>query len=90
VINEQVEDERRDQTFTRPRVLILAPFKQTAYQIIEQIIMYCNQGKWKKVSKKKKFRDEFGQEEDAFNDFFRIGISINWNKTGKMSLKLYE
>lgn len=90
MIDEQVEDDRRDQTFTRPRVLILAPFKQTAYQIIEQIIMYCNQGKWKKVSKKKKFRDEFGQEEDAFNDFFRIGISINWSKTGKMSLKLYE
>lgn len=52
--------------------------------------MFCNQGKWKKVSKKKKFREEFSNEEDAFNDFFRIGISLNWSKNGKMSLKLYE
>ena len=52
--------------------------------------MCCNQGKWKKVSKKKKFRDEFANEEEAFNDFFRIGISLNWSKQGIMSLKLYE
>jgi hypothetical protein len=50
-----------------------------------------NGGNQKKVSKKKKFREEYGNEEDAFNDFFRIGIAINFNKTtGKMVLKLYE
>lgn len=27
VMNEMPEDKRQDQTFTRPRVLILAPFK---------------------------------------------------------------
>lgn len=52
--------------------------------------MFCNQGKWKKVSKKKKFREEFASEQDAFNDFFRIGLSVNWNKQGNFSLKLYE
>ena len=48
-----------------------------AYQIIEQIILLANDGKWKKVSKKKKFREEFASEEEAFNDFFRIGIAFN-------------
>jgi hypothetical protein len=52
--------------------------------------MFCNQGRWKNVSKKKKFRDEFASEAEAFNDFFRIGISVNWSKQGKMALKLYE
>ena len=52
--------------------------------------MMCNKGKWKKVSKKKKFREEFASEDEAFNDFFRIGLSVNWSKAGKMSLKLYE
>ena len=47
-----------------------------AYQIIEQIILLCNEGKWKRVSKKKKFMQEFGEEDEAFNDFFRIGISL--------------
>ena len=42
------------------------------------------------MSKKKKFREEFAGEEEAFNDFFRIGLSVNWSKAGKMSLKLYE
>jgi U3 small nucleolar RNA-associated protein 25 len=52
--------------------------------------MLCNKGKWKKVSKKKKFKQEFGNEEEAFNDFFRIGLSLNWNKTNNLMLKLYE
>ena len=39
--------------------------------------MLTNGGKWKHVSKKKKFREEFESEEEAFNDFFRIGISFN-------------
>jgi U3 small nucleolar RNA-associated protein 25 len=29
-------------------------------------------------------------ESEAFNDFFRIGLAINWSKNGKMALKLYE
>ena len=58
--------------------------------MIEQIVMMLNQGKWKKTSKKKKFREEYGSEEEAFNDFFRIGIAVNWSKTGKMAVKLYE
>lgn len=47
-----------------------------AYQIIEQIILLANEGSWKHVSKKKKFREEFATEDEAFNDFFRIGISL--------------
>lgn len=34
--------------------------------------------------------EEYGSEQEAFNDFFRIGIAVNWNKTGKMNIKLYE
>lgn len=84
-------EDRRDQSLVRPKVLILAPFKQMAFQIIEQIIFLCNSGRWKKVSKKKKFRAEFENEEEAFNDFFRIGISfVQSKKSGKMQLKLYE
>jgi len=53
--------------------------------------MFLNGGKWKKVSKKKKFREEFGSEEEAFNDYFKIGLAINYSKkNNKMSLKIYE
>ena len=84
-------EDRRDQSLVRPKVLILAPFKQMAFQIIEQIIFLCNGGKWKRVSKKKKFRAEYDTEEEAFNDFFRIGLSfVNNKNTGKLQLKLYE
>jgi len=62
-----------------------------AYQIIETIVMLLNGGKWKKISKKKKFREEFGSEEEAFNDYFKIGLGIHHShKTGKRTLKLYE
>ena len=89
----QTED-RRDQALVRPKVLILAPFKKMAYEIIEQIVFLCNEGKWKRVSKKKKFMEEFGAEEEAFNDFFRIGISLKASRQptekDKLQLKLYE
>ena len=53
--------------------------------------MLVNGGKWKKISKKKKFREEFGAEEEAFNDYFKIGLAFHHSmKNDKMSLKLYE
>ncbi len=64
-----------------------------AYQIVENIVMFVNGGRWKKVSKKKKFREEFGSEDEAFNDYFKIGIAFNHNKKrtdDKITLKLYE
>ena len=42
--------------------------------------MLMNGGRWKRVSKKKKFREEFGAEEEAFNDYFKLGIAFNYNK----------
>ena len=44
------------------------------------------------MNKKKKFRDEFGTEEEAFNDYFRIGISFNALRTnpGKLKISLYQ
>ena len=55
--------------------------------------MFTNGGKWKKVNKKKKFKEEFGTEQEAFNDYFKIGISFNHSKkkkTEKMTVKLFE
>ena len=70
-------DDKRDQSLVRPKVLILAPFKKMAYEIIEQIVLLCNEGKWKRVSKKKKFMEEFATEEEAYNDFFREMVCDN-------------
>ena len=55
------------------------------------LVKLANGGKWKKVSKKKKFREEFGSEEEAFNDYFRVGIAFHHSvKSGKRSIKLFE
>ena len=83
----------KDQGFTRPKVLILTPFKQMAYQIVETLVMLANGGRWKKVSKKKKFREEFGSEEESFNDYFKLGIAFHYSKKrkdNKMTVKLFE
>jgi hypothetical protein len=69
-----------DQGFTRPKVLILAPFKSIAKEIVEMIMLMTHEGKLKKVSRRKKFKKDFGNEEDAFNDHFKIGISFAFNK----------
>lgn len=62
-----------------------------AYDIVEMIIMLTHNGTLKKVSKRKKFKQDFGNEEDAFNDHFKIGLSFqHTRKTGESTLKLYE
>ena len=54
--------------------------------------MLTNEGKWKHVTKKKKFREEFGNEEEAYNDFFRVGIAFNgmYSDPGSLRVKLYS
>jgi len=42
---QQENDDRRDQGFVRPKVLILCPFKRMAHAVIEQIILLANEGK---------------------------------------------
>lgn len=71
--------------------MILVPFKSMAFQIVETLILLANGGKWKKVSKKRKFKEEFGSEEEAFNDYFRIGLAFHISKKNyKRTIKLYE
>ena len=62
-----------------------------AFEIVEKFMLLANEGKWKKISKKKKFREEFGNESEAFNDFFRVGIAFHIShKSNKRVIKLYE
>lgn len=84
-------NDSRDQGFTRPKVLILCPFKKDAYEIIEMIVMLTNNGSWKQVSKRKKFKLDYCNEVDSYDDHFYIGMSLKHNmKLGKAKLKLYE
>ncbi|XP_062296452.1 U3 small nucleolar RNA-associated protein 25 homolog [Scomber scombrus] len=59
------QDEPRDQGLTRPKVLILVPFRGGALHIIQTLISLL-ETKNKKivVSNKKRFKDEFGEEAD--------------------------
>lgn len=68
----------KDQGFTKPKVLILAPFKEQAYELVTEIVLQFRQ-KWKGVAKKKKFKEEYGNKDDFGNDCFRIGIAFYGN-----------
>ncbi|XP_028293397.1 U3 small nucleolar RNA-associated protein 25 homolog [Gouania willdenowi] len=57
--------EPRDQGLTRPKVLILVPFRGAALQVIHTLISLLeSKGKKIIVSNKKKFKEEFGEEAD--------------------------
>uniref|UniRef100_A0A3B4ZFH6 U3 small nucleolar RNA-associated protein 25 homolog n=1 Tax=Stegastes partitus TaxID=144197 RepID=A0A3B4ZFH6_9TELE len=59
------QDEPRDQGLTRPKVLILVPFRGSALQVIHTLISLLEtKGKKIMVSNKKKFKEEFGEEAD--------------------------
>ncbi|KAJ7991039.1 hypothetical protein DPEC_G00293110 [Dallia pectoralis] len=56
------EDEPRDQGLTRPKVLILVPFRDGALRVVQTIISLLEtKGKKMDVSNKKRFKDEFGE-----------------------------
>ncbi|XP_043111390.1 U3 small nucleolar RNA-associated protein 25 homolog [Puntigrus tetrazona] len=56
-----INEEFRDQGITRPKVLILVPFRDGALQVVQTFITLLEpKGKIMDVSNKKKFKDEYG------------------------------
>ncbi|XP_008397930.1 U3 small nucleolar RNA-associated protein 25 homolog [Poecilia reticulata] len=59
------QEEPRDQGLTRPKVLILVPFRGAALQVVHTLISLLEtKGKKIVVSNKKKFKEEFGEAEE--------------------------
>ncbi|XP_068573825.1 U3 small nucleolar RNA-associated protein 25 homolog [Cebidichthys violaceus] len=59
------QDEPRDQGLTRPKVLILVPFRGGALRVVQTLISLLEtKGKKIVVSNKKRFKEEFGEEAD--------------------------
>jgi len=52
--------EFRDQGFTRPKVLVLVPFRSSCFKITNLIIKLSPKVQGSRVANKKKFYDEFG------------------------------
>ncbi len=57
--------EARDQGFTRPKVLILAPFRNVALQIVKTLIDVSGT---KQHDNKKRFMDEYGMDPEDKDD----------------------
>ncbi|XP_040916232.1 digestive organ expansion factor [Toxotes jaculatrix] len=59
------QDEPRDQGLTRPKVLILMPFRGGALRVVQTFISLLEtKGKKIVVNNKKRFKEEFGEEAD--------------------------
>ncbi|KAK3833733.1 MAG: hypothetical protein JOS17DRAFT_682637 [Linnemannia elongata] len=93
--------EFRDQGFTRPKVLIILPFKNTVVDVVESLIKLSGSTQ---QDNKKRFFDEFGAEDEEvdprdadrpadfletfrgnIDDHFRVGIKFT-----RKTLKLYS
>ncbi|KAF9988004.1 rRNA-binding ribosome biosynthesis protein utp25 [Modicella reniformis] len=57
--------EFRDQGFTRPKVLVILPFKNTVVDVVESLIAL---GGLTQYENKKRFFDEFGPDEEVENE----------------------
>ncbi|XP_072532836.1 U3 small nucleolar RNA-associated protein 25 homolog [Salminus brasiliensis] len=59
------EEDFRDQGLTRPKVLILVPFRDGALRVVQTFISLLEpKGKKMEVSNKKRFKDEYGEDPD--------------------------
>ncbi|XP_044527764.1 U3 small nucleolar RNA-associated protein 25 homolog [Gracilinanus agilis] len=60
------DDDLRDQGLTRPKVLIVVPFREAALRVVQLFISLLEAGSKKKidVSNKKRFKGEYGSDPD--------------------------
>lgn len=70
------EESLKDQGFTRAKILIIVGFRHMAFDIVQNIVHLVNssRGQWKGVKGRKKFKQQFGDEETSFDDDFRTGL----------------
>ncbi|KAJ3444141.1 orf protein-related [Anaeramoeba flamelloides] len=100
--NEELDkmDIFRDQGFTRPKVLILVPFRQHAVSLIETMLKLSTKQQKKTILEKRRFYKEFSEKtadnenkpkdyNELFkgnsDDCFRIGVSL-----GARSIRLFS
>jgi U3 small nucleolar RNA-associated protein 25 len=98
--HDEIPDDYRDQGLTRPKVLVLVPFRESAVRIVN-IMSELLSADHKFVAMKSRFESEFKKEDDPsmlgkkpadyeatfagnIDDHFRIGLGIS-----KKTLKLY-
>ena len=62
----EAEEDERDQGFTRPKVLILVPMRNTAYQVVQTLLSLL--GPKTAVSGMERLREDYGPEEDEGGD----------------------
>jgi U3 small nucleolar RNA-associated protein 25 len=55
----------QDQGFTRPKVLVIMPFRQSALDFVEDLMKLAPRSSSDEVANNKRFRKEFSEEEPA-------------------------
>ncbi|QLL30409.1 hypothetical protein HG536_0A02260 [Torulaspora globosa] len=96
-ISENADAEYSDQGFTRPKVLIVVPTRDSAYQVVSKIVAKSGVDQ---VDKKSKFQDQFFEDsvppaskpksfqhifKGNTNDFFVLGMKFT-----RKAIKLYS
>jgi len=66
--DEKEIDDCRDQGLTRPKILILVPFRDSCLKIVNNIISIALKGAKGQVMNKKRFQQEFSLSEEVKND----------------------
>ncbi|KAI6173865.1 U3 small nucleolar RNA-associated protein 25-like protein [Aphelenchoides besseyi] len=101
-LTDEFIDSTRDQGFSRPKVLILSPFKKFAYEIVQKMISILLPTEQNYVLNLKKFEDEYGDNGRAIDEKWRASeefkklMSGNIDDSfriglslGKKAIKLY-
>lgn len=76
--NSSKSENIEDQGYTRPTVLIVLPFKNIAYDLVQEIIKIALTGTKRQVSSKKRFNEEYGPDSEEKPN---LSKSLSYQKT---------
>lgn len=73
-VDDDSAEEFKDQGFTRPRILVICPFRNSAYRMVNLILDACPEKVKKEVVNRSRFEEEYGPPKLSESEYEKVKL----------------